>query len=125
MLGLGRMVSTKKDAIGAVMARREGLAADTRRLVGLEPLDRAARIVAGAHLFAEGDERRTETDAGWVTSACHSPHLAHSIGLGFLKDGAARLGETIVAANPLEGSEVAVRVVSPHFIDPEGERLRG
>ena len=39
MLGLGRMVSKKKDAIGNVMSRREGLAAETRILVGLQPVD--------------------------------------------------------------------------------------
>jgi sarcosine oxidase subunit alpha len=124
MLGLGRMVSAKKDAIGAVMSRREGLAGDTRRLVGLMPVEAAERAVAGAHLFAEGGERSMETDQGWVSSACHSPHLGQSIGLGFLEDGAERIGEVIVAANPLEESEVRLRVVSPHFIDPEGERLR-
>ena len=29
------------------------------------------------------------------------------------------------AANLLAGSEVEVDIVSPHFFDPEGERLRG
>jgi len=28
------------------------------------------------------------------------------------------------ALNPVEGQEVMVEVVSPHFIDPEGDRLR-
>jgi sarcosine oxidase subunit alpha len=28
------------------------------------------------------------------------------------------------AVNPLMNEEVEVEVVSPHFIDPEGERLR-
>ncbi len=124
MLGMGRMVSTKKDSIGAVMSRREGLVADTRRLVGLRAVDPAAPIPAGAHLFAADAPRGTATDQGWVTSACWSPHLDSHIALGFLSDGAARMGETIVAANPLEGGEVAVTVTSAHFIDPEGDRLR-
>ncbi|GAA0296368.1 sarcosine oxidase subunit alpha family protein [Rhodovulum strictum] len=124
MLGLGKMVSTKKDAIGAVMSRREGLAADTRRLVGLVPVDPAERVVAGSHLFAEGAAQRTETDQGWITSACFSPHLGTHIGLGFLVDGAGRTGEVVIAANPVEGMAVRLRVVSPHFVDPEGGRLR-
>ena len=124
MLGLGRMVSRKKDSIGAVMSRREGLEADRRRLVGLMPVNPADKVVPGAHLLAEGAALTTENDQGWITSACHSPHLDCSIGLGFLEDGDARLGEVIVAANPLEGGAARLRVVSPHFVDPDGDRLR-
>lgn len=124
MLGLGRMVSVKKDAIGAVMSRRAGMAGDTRRLVGLMPVAPQDKVVAGAHLFTDGAVRDMESDQGWVTSACYSPHLQSHIGLGFLENGADRIGEEIVAANPLEGGETRVTVVSPHFIDPEGGRLR-
>lgn len=125
MLGLGRMVSAKKDAIGAVMSRREGLVSDQRVLVGLQPVDAADPVVAGSHLFANGAAHVTSHDQGWITSACHSPHLGHMIGLGFLENGAARMGGTIVAANPLQGQQVALRVVPTQFIDPEGVRLRG
>ncbi|MGR3378866.1 sarcosine oxidase subunit alpha family protein [Salipiger abyssi] len=124
MLGLGRMVSAKKDAIGAVMSRREGLASDSRRLVGLMPLDPAQKLPAGAHLFEPGADRTTESDLGWITSACWSPHLGSHIALGFVAEGEARMGSALVAANPLESQEVALRVVSAHFVDPEGERLR-
>lgn len=124
MLGMGRMVSAKKDAIGAVMSRREALVADTRRLVGLVPVDPAMPVTVGAHLFTAGAAQKTESDQGWITSACFSPHLGHAIGLGFLENGADRLGEVITAANPLEGQQIALRVVPPHFVDPEGGRLR-
>ena len=124
MLGMGRMVSAKKDAIGTMMSRREGLAGEARVLVGLRPVDPADPVVAGSHLFTEGAACSTDTDQGWVTSACFSPHVGSSIGLGFLANGAARIGEVIVAANPLQGQRVALRVVSPHFVDPEGGRLR-
>ncbi|PWE29711.1 sarcosine oxidase subunit alpha [Pararhodobacter marinus] len=124
MLGLGRMVSKKKDAIGNVMSRREGLAAETRILVGLQPVDASAVVVPGSHLFEQGAPRNLDHDQGWITSACHSPHVGSSIGLGFLRNGAERMGEVITAANPLQGSEVALRVVPSHFVDPEGGRLR-
>ncbi|WP_225029980.1 sarcosine oxidase subunit alpha family protein [Xinfangfangia pollutisoli] len=124
MLGMGRMVSAKKDAIGTVMTRREGLMAETRVLVGLQPVDAAQPVTAGAHLFTEGAAQGTATDQGWISSACYSPHLGSMIGLGFLADGAARMGEVILAANPLQRQEVRLRVTSPHFIDPEGGRLR-
>ncbi|MER9371934.1 sarcosine oxidase subunit alpha family protein [Mesorhizobium sp. M0491] len=124
MLGMGRMVSAKKDSVGALMSRREGLLADTRVLIGLQPVDPSEPVVAGSHLFAEGATQESATDQGWITSACFSPHVGSSIGLGFLEEGAARQGEVIVAANPIQNQSVRLRVVSAHFVDPEGERLR-
>ncbi len=35
-----------------------------------------------------------------------------------------REGETVRVVNLLDGTDVDVKIVSPHFIDPEGERLR-
>ena len=124
MIGAEKMVSAKKDAIGAVMSRREGLAAETRRLVGLAPVDPAARVVPGSHLFTQGAPQDTAHDQGWITSACYSPHMGHMIGLGFLENGTDRMGEVILAANPLEGTSALLRVVPPQFVDPEGGRLR-
>ena len=124
MLGLRGMISTKKDAIGAVMSRREGLESDPRGLIGFQPVDASEPVVAGAHLFAEGEAHRTETDQGWISSACFSPHVGSSIGLGFLAGGKARVGEIVVAANPVQNQSVRLRVVSPHFVDPEGGRVR-
>jgi sarcosine oxidase subunit alpha len=124
MLGLGKMVSAKKDSIGAVMSRREGLAADTRRLVGFKSVEPQTQAMAGSHLFTEGAAQTMDTDQGWLTSSCYSPHLESYIALGFLENGDTRLGEVLVAANPLEGQAVKVEVVSAHFVDPEGGRLR-
>ncbi|MEP3634009.1 MAG: sarcosine oxidase subunit alpha family protein [Shimia thalassica] len=124
MLGMDRMVSKKKDSIGAIMSRREGLSENTRRLIGLKPVDHDAPVVAGSHLFAKGAAQDTHSDQGWITSACFSPHLGCHIGLGYLENGDTRLGEVITAANPLEGQEMQLEVVSAHFVDPEGGRLR-
>ncbi|WP_438988110.1 glycine cleavage T C-terminal barrel domain-containing protein, partial [Marivivens donghaensis] len=124
MLSLGRMVSEKKDSIGAVMSRREGLAQDKRRLVGFRPVNGSETIVPGSHLFTQGETRNMTTDQGWITSAAYSPHVGSSIALGFLEEGDLRMGEIVVAANPLEGREARVEVVSLHFVDPEGGRLR-
>ena len=51
-LGLGRMMSTKKDFIGRAMARRPALLAPDRpALVGLRPVDNSQRLAAGAHFL--------------------------------------------------------------------------
>ncbi|MCY3996926.1 MAG: sarcosine oxidase subunit alpha family protein [Rhodobacter sp.] len=124
-LGMGRMVSKKKDCIGNTLSEREGLnTEDALRLVGLRPVDPTNPVVAGSHLMAEGGPVDAAHDQGYITSAAYSPVLGHSIGLGFLKRGGARKGEILRAVNPLEGVEVAVEVVSAHFVDPEGEKLR-
>jgi sarcosine oxidase subunit alpha len=124
MLGLGRMISAKKDSIGAIMSRREGLAQDRRRLAGLKSCKAMVQIPAGAHLFTKDSPQSLETDQGWVTSSCYSPHVGGYIALGFLEDGDTRFGEILTAANPLEGQSFEVEIVSPHFVDPEGGRLR-
>ncbi|MEM1366060.1 MAG: sarcosine oxidase subunit alpha family protein [Pseudomonadota bacterium] len=125
-LGLGRMVSTKEDSIGAVLSRRAGLSnSNGHDLVGFKPIDADIQLTAGAHLVGVGDPVDMDHDQGWLSSACFSPTLGHSIALGFLKNGTQRMGETVVAANPLEGLSTQVQVVSPHFVDPKGERMRG
>ncbi|WP_439560991.1 sarcosine oxidase subunit alpha family protein [Roseinatronobacter sp.] len=124
-LGMGRMVSDKKDSIGAVLSRREGLQEENGlRLVGFMPTTPQERVIAGAHLLEKGADLHAANDLGYVTSACYSPTLDSYIAIGFLKAGDARLGEVIRAASPLTGHDTEVTVVSPHFVDPEGGRLR-
>ena len=124
-MGLGKMVSRKKDAIGVVLSQREGMVrADGLRIVGVKPVDPAQALTAGSHFLALGAPATAAEDGGWLTSVVHSPHLGHAIALGYLKNGAARLGERLRTVNLLAGTEVEVEIVSPHFFDPEGERLR-
>ncbi len=124
-LGMGRMVSKKKDCIGNVLSERDGMnMADAPHIIGLRPVNPSESISAGAHLMKSDGEISAKTDQGYVTSAAYSPILKSSIGLAFLKDGGSRMGETLRVVNPLEGGEVLAEVVSAHFVDPEGERLR-
>jgi OFA family oxalate/formate antiporter-like MFS transporter len=60
-----------------------------------------------------------------VVGFAYSPSLGYSIGLGFIKRGDERKGEIVRAVDPVRGGEVDVEIVSAHFIDPEGERVRG
>ncbi|WP_417523247.1 sarcosine oxidase subunit alpha family protein [Marinovum sp.] len=124
-LGMGRMVSKKKDAIGSTLSEREGLnAEDALALVGFRPRDATQKITAGGHLMAATGPVDAAHDQGYVTSAAYSPILESSIGLGYLKRGSERLGETLRLVSPLTGSDIEVEVVSAHFVDPEGDRLR-
>ena len=125
-LGLGGMVSKKKDAIGSKLSERvEMNREDGLRLVGFRPIDRSVILTAGAHFLKPGDPEDMAHDQGWMTSVAYSPELGHSVGLGFLKAGSERMGETLRAFSPVRDQDVMVEVCSPHHIDPEGERQRG
>jgi len=124
-LGMGRMVSKKKDSIGSTLSEREGLNGEGQlHQVGIKPVDPNDAIPAGAHLISAGLPVDAEHDQGYITSACYSPNLGHAIAIGFLKDGAHRMGETMQLVSPLTRVHVDVEITSAHFIDPEGARLR-
>ena len=125
MLGLQRMVSKKKDCIGNTLSERPAMnREDGLELMGFRPLDPAEELTAGAHLLAPGAPAVTANDEGWISSVAYSPALRSSIGLGFIREGHARVGETVRAWDALQGKDVPVEIVSPHFYDPDGERLR-
>ncbi|MFN3616268.1 MAG: glycine cleavage T C-terminal barrel domain-containing protein, partial [Rubrimonas sp.] len=125
-LGLGRMVSTRKDFIGATLLRRPGLAdPDRPALVGLRTVDPAAAINGGAHLVGADALADAAPAEGWVTSAAYSPHLRQTLALGLLKGGAARIGQRIRAVDPVRGRDTLCVIADPCFIDPDGGRLRG
>jgi sarcosine oxidase subunit alpha len=127
-MGLGKMVSRKKDAIGVVLSGREGMTdPDGYRLVGVKPVDPQGRLTAGSHFLDIGAAAVIANDGGWLTSKVHSPHLGHDIALGYLKGGDRRIGSRMRVVNLLAKppTDTEVEIVSPHFLDPEGVRLRG
>ena len=125
-VGLGGMVSAKKDCIGKTAAMRPGLLEPGReQLVGLMPVNQGEVLTAGAHLYNERDPATREANQGYVTSVAPSPTLGMWLGLGFLKDGRARHGQVIRLDDGLRGRKVLVEVCNPVFFDPEGGRMRG
>ena len=87
--------------------------------------EKHARISAGAHLLPEGAEHVIANDQGWVSSASHSPTLDGWIGIGFLKNGRERIGERFTAVDFVRKREYQVEIVSPHMVDPKGDKLHG
>ncbi|HZF15292.1 MAG TPA: 2Fe-2S iron-sulfur cluster-binding protein [Steroidobacteraceae bacterium] len=117
-VGFGAAVAKKRgDFIGRrSLSMPENVRQDRLQLVGLRALDAARPLVAGAHLAEQGS-------IGYVTSACRSPTLGTSIGLGLLKRGRARMGERLRVFD--NGVESAAEVLSPMHYDPQGTRLHG
>ena len=125
-LGLAKMLSTRKDYVGRVLAQRPGLVAHDRpTLAGFKPVNREDRLRAGAHFIREGAQPTARNDEGYMTSVAFSPTLGHWIGLGLLAGGPSRHGERARAYDPVRGGDVPVEVCNPVFYDPAGERLRG
>ncbi|MDO9524521.1 MAG: sarcosine oxidase subunit alpha family protein [Gemmobacter sp.] len=124
-IGMQKMVSVKKDCIGKVASQRPGLTGEDReQLVGLRPVDASKVLTAGAHLFTPGADVKRETDQGYVTSVGYSPTLGTWLGLGFLKNGRARVGEMVRLVDHLRKIDILCDVCDPVFVDPKGEKLR-
>ena len=125
-LGLGGLVSKRKDFIGRVMAERPGLLDLQRwRIAGFKPVDRARKLTAGAHFVPLGVRPAAENDQGYMTSVCFSPTLGTSIGLGLIARGHERHGERVRAYDPVRSSDVEVEICDPVFYDKDGDRQRG
>lgn len=123
--GLGKMASETKSYIGSALRKRpELMKKDRPRLVGIFPKDRSQTFKAGSILCNEGKvEGHGE---GWITAVTHSPVLGHWIGLGYISGGVDDwTGKTVVAADPVRSGNIDVEIVSPHMVDPTGERMHG
>jgi glycine cleavage system aminomethyltransferase T len=124
-LGLGALVSKKKDCVGGVLSEREEMIrADRMVLMGFQPINAEDTINSGAHFISGGKQATMENDEGWMSSTAYSPTLGHYIGLGFIAGGRERIGEVVQAFDAVRDNSTAVMIVSPHFVDPKGQRLR-
>ncbi len=124
-LGLGRMMATGKDYFGRVMAGREELVRPDRMvMVGIRPVDKTAKLLAGGHVIPKDAKPGPETDEGYVTSACFSPVFDRYLGLGLVARGRERIGEIVSVCDPLRGRAYDCEICNPVFYDPEGGRQR-
>ncbi len=125
-LGLGRMASRKKDAIGVRALDFPALQESGRKqLVGLVADDPAAAFPQGAQVTAEALGDQPRPSLGHVSSYAYSTELKRMVALALLKNGRALHGQTVHVVSPIMGVAAAAKVTGPVMIDPEGERLRG
>ncbi|SFR56032.1 sarcosine oxidase subunit alpha family protein [Litoreibacter janthinus] len=122
-IGMGMMMSKKKDFIGKTAAMRPGLLEDREELVGLKPVGAVKELNAGAFFFAEEADAIRENQQGYTTSVGFSPELG-KIGLGFLKNGRERHGEVLKLVDHLREVTTRVEICDPVFLDPEGSKAR-
>ena len=122
-LGLGKMAAKEKPFVGKELRLREDLQSPTRwSLVGLESLEPGKKLRGASILFSASDEIKGH-GRGYITSVTWSTELNKFIALGLYQGGLRHEGEEVIAAFPLKNEQVRMKIVSPHFIDKEGERL--
>jgi sarcosine oxidase subunit alpha len=122
-LGLGKMAGKEKDYVGKALRFRPTYQAPERwSLVGLELLEPEKKLRGGSILFAK-DDKIEGHGRGYITSVTWSVELGKTIALGLYDGGLKHVGEEIVCAFPLKNELTRAKIVSPHFIDPEGKRL--
>lgn len=122
-LGLNGLMAKKKDYIGKTLSSREKLSGN-KTMVGFLSVNPSEKLTSGSHFMNIDDKILPENDQGHMSSVAYSPILERYIGIGFLKNGKDRYDETLKAIDFLQNNHVEVKVVSPHFIDPNGDRLR-
>ena len=76
-------------------------------------------------MFNVDDDAVRINDQGYITSHCFSPTLGHTIALGFVKNGRARMGEVIKMVDLLRNVETKCEICNPVFWDEKGGALRG
>jgi sarcosine oxidase subunit alpha len=121
-LRMNWLLSKDKDFLGRrSLARPDCLRSDRKQLVGLLSDDGRTVLPEGTQLLDDPQAPVPVPMCGHVTSSYMSACLGHPIALALVAGGHARKDATIYAAVP-DRDPVPVRIVSPVFYDPKGER---
>ena len=124
-LSLDSMLSKKKDFIGKRSLSREAfLNPDREKIVGVIPLDRKTMIPEGSHLVKDNKASLPNPKLGHISASCWSVEYNNPFSLAILQQGKKRIGEKLYALSPLKNKSIPVEIVSSHYVDPKGERVR-
>jgi heterotetrameric sarcosine oxidase alpha subunit len=123
-LGLAKMMSSKKDYIGRMMATREGLMDKNRQcVVGIRPFDAADKIRAGSHILKKDDAPSMAADQGYISSVAWSPMLNMWLGLALLSNGRERHGEVVKIFDGVRNIHMFGVICDPMHYDRENTKL--
>ncbi len=124
-VSLDGMVSKKKDFVGKRSLEKEAFVAkDRQKIVGLIPLDKKTKIPEGSHLVLDHKAKLPNPKLGHISSSCWSVENNNPFSLAILKDGKNMVGKKLFAVSPLTERKIEVEVVSSHYVDPKGKRVR-
>ncbi len=124
-LSLEGMLSKKKDFVGKRSLNREAFINPNReKIVGVVPLDKKTMIPEGSHLVKDSNASLPNPKLGHISASCWSVEHNNPFSLAILKEGKKKIGEKLYAVSPLKDKKIAVEIVSSHYVDPKGERVR-
>ena len=124
-VSLDGLVSNKKDFIGKNSLSREAfIASDRQKIVGLVPTDKKTSIPEGSHLVEDQNAKLPNPKLGHVSSSCWSVENNNPFSLAIVKDGKNMIGKKLYAVSPLKNKSIEVEIISSHYVDPEGLRVR-
>jgi len=119
------MVSKKKDFIGKrSLSRKAFIAEDRQKVVGVVPLDKKTSIPEGSHLVKDATAKLPNPKLGHISASCWSVEYNNPFSLAILHDGKNMIGQKLFALSPLKNKSIPVEIVSSHYVDPKGERVR-
>jgi sarcosine oxidase subunit alpha len=123
-LGLEKMMSSKKDYIGRMMAAREGLTDKKRQcVVGIRPSGVGEKIRGGSHLLKKDDTPSMAADQGYISSVAWSPMLNMWLGLALLSNGRERHGEIVKIFDGVRNIHTHGVICDPMHYDRENKKL--
>ena len=123
--GLQGLVSKKKDFIGKRSLNREAfIKEDRQKVVGVVPVDKKTSIPEGSHLVKDANASLPNPKLGHISASCWSVEYNNPFSLAILKDGKNMIGQKLFAMSPLKNKSIPVEIVSSHYVDPKGERVR-
>ena len=124
-LSIEGMLSKKKDFIGKRSLNREAFLDPGReKIVGVIPLDKKTMIPEGSHLVVDSNASLPNPKLGHISASCWSVEYNNPFSLAILKDGKKKIGKKLYAVSPLKNKNIPVEIVSSHYVDPKGERVR-
>ena len=106
------------------LSRKAFVAEDRQKIVGVVPLDKKTSIPEGSHLVKDSNAPLPNPKLGYISASCWSVEHDNPFSLAILKDGKKMIGEKLFVMSPLKNKIIPVEIVSSHYVDPKGERVR-
>jgi sarcosine oxidase subunit alpha len=87
-------------------------------------LDKKTSIPEGSYIVKDPNAKLPNPKLGHVSASCWSVEYDNPFSLAIIKDGKNKKGEKLYAVSPLKNKTIPVEIVSQHYVDPEGKRVR-
>ena len=91
---------------------------------GVVPVDKITSIPEGSYIVKDPKAKLPNPKLGHVSASCWSVEYDNPFSLAIIKDGKNMIGQKLFAMSPLKNKTIPVEIVSSHYVDPEGKRVR-